>query len=49
MEKLVRYDEVLESRRLARKVIGEGNGAGRRARTPFARHTLHANDPGLDI
>jgi hypothetical protein len=49
MQQFVGDHEILKAWLLFGQVIGEGDNAGGGAGTPFSCHTLHANDPGLDL
>jgi hypothetical protein len=49
MEQFVRDHEVLKAWLLFDQILGEGDNATRRTRTPFPRHALNANDRGLDL
>jgi len=49
MEQFVGDHEILKAWLLFDQILGEGDGAGCRTGTPFPRHPLNANDPGLDL
>jgi hypothetical protein len=49
MEQFVGDHKILKAWLLFNQVRGEGDDAGCRTRTPFPRHPLNANDPGLDL
>jgi len=49
MEQFVGDHKILKAWLLFDQVLGEGDGAGCRTGTPFPRHPLNANDPGLDL
>jgi hypothetical protein len=45
MQQLMDYYEVLKPRFLSDQVLGKGDDASGRARTPLSGHPLHPNNP----